>query len=41
MLVMFLKFVGVKDSNEVEVLAILEALRIFSGFLKMETCGGE
>ena len=30
----FLKFVGVKDSNEVKVLAILEALRIFSGFFK-------
>ena len=27
---MFSKSVGVRDSNEVEVLAILEALRIFS-----------
>ena len=34
MLFMFSKNVGIKESNEAEVLAILEALRIFSSTFK-------
>lgn len=36
---LFSKGVGVRDSNETEVLAILEALRIFSVFSREHDCG--